>query len=82
MFGDEGVVEFAFGGFGFGGVLGAGASPFGHHHSAVAVVLHDGWFTVPQGRGGCVQLWEQVQAARVGDIGVPGRTRPDDGAIG
>ena len=35
-FGDEGVVEFAFGGFGFGGVVGAGVSAFGHHGAAVA----------------------------------------------
>ena len=42
MFGDEVVVEFAFGGNGFGGGVGAGVAAFGHHHTPIAARLDGG----------------------------------------
>jgi hypothetical protein len=76
------VVEFAFGGFGLGGVVGAGVSAFGHHHPAIDAGLDDRWVAGPQRGGRLAQLGEQVQATRVGGVGVPGRAGPDYGAVG
>ncbi len=81
-FGGVGVVEFAFGGNGFGFVGRAGVPAFGHHRAAVAGGFGDGWFVGPQGGGGLAQLWEQVLAARICDIGVPGWCGPHDGPVG
>ena len=81
-FGDVGVVEFAFGGFGFGGVVGAGVAAFGHHGAAVAGGFDDGWFAGHRVAVGSHSCREQVQAAGVGDVGVAGRAGPDDGAVG
>ena len=78
----QAVVESAFGGFGFGGVVGAGVAAFGHHGAAVAGGLGGGWFAGPQGGGGCTELREQVQAAGIGGVGVAGWAGPDDGAVG
>ena len=41
--GDEGVVEFAFGGFGFGGGVGARVTALGHHHPPIAHRFDSGW---------------------------------------
>ena len=55
-FGGVGVVESSFGGNGFGFVVGAGVSAFGHHHAAIAGGARRRWFAGPQGGGGFAQL--------------------------
>ena len=79
-FGGVVVVESSLGGDGFGFVAGAGVSTFGHHRCAVVVGVDGGRVVVPQGGCGLAQLWEQVLAARIRDIGVPGWCGPHDGA--
>jgi hypothetical protein len=66
------VIEAAFGGFGFRGVVGAGASAFGHHHPALGAGVDFGWFPGPQLAGGSTQGGKQRLAAGVGGVGVPG----------
>src|SRR3954468_6698400 len=71
-FGGVGLVEFAFGGDGFGFVVGAGVSAFGHHRGALGGRLKCWWLAGPQRGGGFAQLWEQVLAAGIRGVGVPG----------
>jgi hypothetical protein len=83
VFGDVVVVESAFGGDGFGSVFGAGSLAARHHRPALVVCCVDGRrFAVPQFAGGCAQRREVGGAAGSGEVGVPGRRRPEDGAIG
>jgi hypothetical protein len=77
-FGDEGVVESAFGGDGAGGVVRAGVSAFGHHHAPVASGVDFGRVVGPQGGGGSTQPREPVSAAGVGGVGVPGEALTGD----
>ena len=71
--GDEGVVESAFGGDGLGGVVGAGVAAFGHHHAAVTAGFDNRRLAGPERGGGFTQFREQMQAARIGGVGVAGR---------
>jgi hypothetical protein len=57
---------------GFGDVGSAGV-PAGHHRAAAVAVVDGGWVAGPQGGGGFTQAREQVSAAGVGGVGVPGR---------
>ena len=65
-----------------GGVVGAGVSTLGHHHAAVPGGLDGRWFIGPQRGGQFTQLREEMLAARIGDIRMPGWAGPDDRAIG
>ena len=56
----EGVVEFAFGGDGFGFVVGTGVSASRHHRAAIAGVCSDRWLAGPERGRRFTQLWEQV----------------------
>ena len=78
-FGDEVVVEFAFGVDAALAVFGTGAAAGGHCEAALGVLPLDGspwrlWCGGAQGR-------EQHGAAGVGRVGLSGGCGPDDGAV-
>ena len=82
-FGDVVVVESAFGLDAFGEVFGSGASTFGHHRAAVSGWPQCGFLSGrPQSGAGLTQGWKQQGAAGFGGVGVSGRCRHDQRAVG
>jgi hypothetical protein len=63
-----------------GAIFGTGAAPLRHHGVSIGAPVGLGARSHPA--GGCAQVRKQQCATRSGLVRVPGRRRPDHGAVG